>query len=350
MNPRARRVLYIVTAGALLSRLFVLGHERGFALVGRATLTVTFASLASWLVHMTFHELGHWATARWQGFVVRAVRFGPVRFDLTGPRPKLALGGDLGGGITSLPRGAHALARRLRLVALAGPLVTLGLTALAFAAWHVREEPSLATPLGIFLVMGGFTLVTSLLPGALLPRRPESGTDLEQLLLPRAVLAHWTNAAAVQALLDGKRVAEALDWRTTRALLPLGGETEPFELAWSVACLDAGQPAIAKDRLRVAIDRLDDVAPEWLALDLYAQWGALSALEGDVPHAQACLGEVQQRLPYAWYPWLLEACIAKARGEPWRPLRDRWLAAAAQHHLKSIPLSGCGWILDALGQ
>lgn len=349
MNPRVRRVLYIVTAGALLSRLFVLGQERGFALVARATLVVTAASLASWLVHMTAHELGHWLAARTQGFKVRSVRFGPVGVDFSGPRARVRWGGDLGGGINSLPLGTERLAARLRVVALAGPVVTATLTALAWALWRARAEPSLATPLGIFLVMGAFTLVTSLLPGALLPRRPDAGTDLEMVLQPRAVLAHWHNAAAVQALLEGRRVSDALDWRATQELLPDGGEAEPFELGWSIACLDAGQRAPARERLASMASRLDDAAPEWLKLDVYAQWGALSALEGDPVHAQACLAEVQQHVPSEWYPWLLEACIARARGEAWGPLLARWKAAAEAHRYRAVALGGSRWILEALG-
>ncbi|MFZ5445038.1 MAG: site-2 protease family protein [Myxococcota bacterium] len=343
-----RRALYIVTAGALLSRLYVLGEERGFRLVAQATVIVTLASVASWLAHMTLHELGHWLAARSQGFVVRSVRFGPVGLDFSGARPALKLGGDLGGGVNSLPRGAERLATRLRLVALAGPLVTLALCVVTWLWWKTHGAGSLATPSGIFLVMGGFTLVTALLPGVLLPRRPDAGTDLEMLIQPRAVLAHWHNAAAVQALLDGRRVSDVLDWRTTRALLPDDGPAEPFELGWAIAALDAGARAQAMARLRSLVERLDDTSPEWLKLDAWAQLGALSALEGDALHAQACLAQLGPLVPYEWYPWLLEACIARAKHEPWTPLFARWKAAAEQHRYRAVALGANRWILDEL--
>ena len=74
MNPRVRRVLFIVTTGAVLARLYVLGEQKGFVLVGRATVAVTLASLAAWLVHMTMHELAHWAAAVSQNFEIRGVK------------------------------------------------------------------------------------------------------------------------------------------------------------------------------------------------------------------------------------------------------------------------------------
>ncbi len=67
MNPRVRRLIFIVTAGAVLARLYLLGRDRGFELVARATVSVTLVSLGAWLVHMVLHELAHWAAAVWVG-------------------------------------------------------------------------------------------------------------------------------------------------------------------------------------------------------------------------------------------------------------------------------------------
>ncbi|MDP1822413.1 MAG: hypothetical protein Q8L48_04200 [Archangium sp.] len=351
MNPRLRRVLFIVTAAAVLSRLFVLGQERGFPLVARATLTVTLASLAAWLVHLVLHELAHWAAAAWQDFEVRSVRFGPVLFDFTGPRVVVRRGGDLGGGVASLPRGVERLSARLRVVAMAGPLMTLCVTLGALARWRVSGSGSLASPLGIFLVMGGFTLVTALLPGALLPRRPESGTDLEQMIQPRAILGHWVNAAAVQGLSKGKQVSEVLDWRAVQPLLPAGdAPVEAIELGWCIACLDAGQVDLARPRLRSMAERLDDESAEWLRTDVFNQLGCLSALEGDPVHAQACLTEVREWQSTEWYCELLVACIARAQGDSVgaEAALARWRAGVDSHPGRVFAIGGNQWVLSRL--
>ena len=175
----------------------------------------------------------------------------------------------------------------------------------------------MASPVGIFMVMGGVTLLTSLLPGTLLPTRPPSGTDLEQMIQPRAIFGHWINAAALQGVGQGKRLAEVLDWRAVQPLLPGGeeAEVEAIELGWCFACLDAGQVDLARARLRSMVARLDDDSPGWLRTDVFNQLGCLSALEGDPVYAQACLSEVRLTQSTEWYCELLVACIAKAQGD-----------------------------------
>lgn len=352
MNPRFRRVLLVVTAGAVLSRLYVLGRDRGFELVARATLTVTLASLASWLVHMVLHELSHWAAAAWQDFEVRKVRFGPVTFDFTGPKVVLRWGGDLGGGVNSLPRGAARLGPRLRVVAMAGPLMTAVVTLGAYGWWQGSGAESVASPLGIFMVMGGFTWVTALLPGALLPLRPESGTDLEQMIQPRAVLAHWVNAAALQGITQGQRVSEVLDWRSVQHLLPQSGEVEAIELGWCLACLDAGQVEVARPRLKSMTERLDEESAQWLRTDVFNQVGCLSALEGDAVFAQACLTEVKANQSTQWYCELLVACIARAQGDSAGMQRAlvKWRQGVEGHVSKVFALGGNQWVLQRLGE
>ena len=352
VNPRVRRVLYIVTAGAVLSRLYVLGRDRGFELVAKATFTVTIASLSAWLVHMVLHELAHWAAARWNDFEVRSVRFGPLLFDFTGPRMVVKRGGDLGGGVNSVPRGVNRLGARLRMVALAGPLMTSVVTLGAWLAWRASGAESVASPLGIFMVMGLFTLVTALLPGVLLPNRPFSGTDLEQMLQPRAIFAHWVNAAALQGVAQGKRVSEVLDRREVTQWLPEGSEAEveAIELGWCLACLDAGEVELARPRLRSMVARLDDESPEWLRADTYNQLGCLSALEGDAVYAEACLTEVKANAATAWYCELLVACIAHARGdfEGVRSALARWNAGLEGHVSRVFALGGNQWVLGRL--
>lgn len=351
MNPRTRRVVAIVIAGAVLSRLFVLGQERGFGLVARATLSVTLVSVAAWLVHVALHELAHWAVARSQAFEVRAVRFGPVTLDFTGPKLQVKRGEDLGGGVNGLPKGTANLRRRLRLVAAAGPLTSLTVTLGAWALFRQQPGASLASPLGIFIVMGGFTLVTSLLPGALLPRRPESGTDLEQLLLPRAVYAHWVNAAALQAVAQGARVSEALDLRAAEPLLPTGGrEVEALEVAWAIAAMERGEVERARARLASMVARLDEDAPEWQRTDVYNQLGCLSAFEGDVVHARACLAEVRLTQSQPWYCELLVACIARAEADATAEQRAlaAWQAGVEASAAKAFALGGNHWVLERL--
>ncbi|MFT3714261.1 MAG: hypothetical protein QM817_41895 [Archangium sp.] len=349
MNPRVRRLVMILTLGALASRLYVLGQEKGFELVGRATLLITAVALGSWLMHLVLHELAHLAAALTQDFAVRAVYLGPLGFERV-PRPRVVLRASLSGGVNSLPRGAIDLQTRLRVVAAAGPLMTLLVSSLAWRAWSASGE-SIASPLGVFLSMGVLTFVTAMLPGVLLPTRPVSGTDLEQLIQPRAVLANWVNAAAVQQLLEGKRVSQVLDRRVWEHLLPPSSlPVEPLELGWCIASLDAGEVTPAKKRLREMVERFDDDSPEWLRTDTFNQLGCISALDGDVVLAQTCLERVRETQSVEWYCELLVACIAQARGEDAAPALARWHAGVDVHPTKSVALAGNEWILGRLGR
>lgn len=352
MHPRVRRLLFIVTAGAVLSRLYVLGQDKGFELVARATVSVTLVSVGAWLVHVVLHELAHWAAARSQDFEVRGVRFGPVSFDFTGAKVRVRRGEDLGGGVMGLPRGVASLRKRLRVVASAGPLMTLLATGGAVLLFVARQEPSLASPLGIFVVMGGFTFVTAMLPGVLLPSRPESGTDLEQLILPRAVYAYWVNAAALQGVGQGQRVNEAVDWRETESLLPVGGDVvEPLEVAWCMAAIESGEVKRAWARLRSMEARLTPDSPEWQRTDTFNQLGCLTAFEGDVVHARACLAEVKLTQSQPWYCELLVACIARAEGDVdgERAALARWFAGADASPVRVYAVAGNRWVLERLG-
>lgn len=331
----------------VLWRLFTLGQERGWELVLRSTALVTGVAVASWLVHVVLHELAHFAVARTQGFQLRGLRFGPLAFDFTGAKVKLRLGWDLGGGVNSLPIGLHDIGPRLRRVALAGPTMTAAVTVVTFVVWR-RNDESIASPLGIFLVTGVFALVTALMPSVLLPSAPASGTDLEQILGPRRVIAHWTNAAALQAISQGARLSDVVDWRTTQHLLPEDGEVEGFELGWSITCLDAGEFSRGHARLKAMVSRLDDDAPEWLRTDTFNQLGALSAFEGDVVYAQACLEQVKQTQSMDWYCELLTACIEKARGRDWKPALERWQRGVNVHPGKVFALAGNEWVLKRL--
>lgn len=349
MNRRLRRALWILTTGAVGARLYTLGLARGFGVVAEATLLITSLSLAAWLAHVTVHEWGHFVAARREGFLVRQLRLGPVVFDFT-PQAKrrVVLRFSLAGGVNSLPRGLDDLRGRLRRVALAGPLASALVTGAALAVWW-RSGQTLASPLGVFVAMGALTLFTALLPGFALPQAPDSGTDLEQLVLTRPVLAHWVNAAAVQALLEGRALAQVLSREAWATLLPpVDGAVEPFELGWCVAALDAGERGVARTRLRSMVERFDDDAPEWLLADTFNQLGALAALEGDVVLAKTCLLRVTETQGHAWYSHLLEACIAKAEGQAIEPHLAAWHAGVETSPVKAVALAGNGWILRAL--
>lgn len=347
MNPRARRVLAIVTAGAVLSRLFVLGQERGFALVAEATLTITLVALGCWLAHVGLHELGHLTAALSQDFEVRGLNLGPLTVSFVPPR-RVSLRPSLSGGVNSIPRGVEALSGRLRIVAAAGPVVTALATFTAWWLWRTRGE-TVASPLGVFMMMGALTLVTALLPGALLPNRPDSGTDLEQVLQPRAVLAHWVNAAAVQGLLAGRRLSNVLDRREWSVLLPPDdGAVEPFELGWCITALDAGDREPARARLRAMVERFDDESPDWLKTDTFNQLGCLAALEGDLVLAQTCLERVKETQSNEWYCELLVACLERAGGRDLAAPLAKWHAGVDTHPAKPVALAGNEWILAAL--
>ena len=198
------------------------------------------------------------------------------------------------------------------------------------------------------LVAGLIPLFTALIPGALLPSPPASGTDLEQLLQPRRVLAHWFNAAALQAVIHGARLSAALDVKRVEALLPVDGEVEGIELGWSLACLDAGDVARGRERLRNMASRLTEDAPAWLRTDTMNQLGCLAAFEGDVVYAQACLAQVKETASAEWYTELLTACLAKARGEDWSAPLARWHAAVEPLPGKVFALAGNEWVLQRL--
>ncbi len=342
-----RRLLSALIFCMVAVQLFLLGKERGFALVGRSTAGVTSLALAAWLTHMVLHELSHLVAARLCGFTVRGLRLGPLQLDFTKRPVRVRWALKLSGGVNALPRGQQRLKARLRAVAAAGPLMTVVVTSALAAVWHARQE-TVASPLGVFLVMGLFTLVTALLPGALFPFPPSGGTDLEQLLAPRRVLAHWTHAAALEGIVRGEKLAAVFDRSALEALLPSGGEVEPIELGYALCLLDAGDVTAGEARLRDMAARLHEDAPDWLRCDTMNQLGCLAALRGDVAYAQACLGEVETVQSWPWYSLLLTACLAKARDEDWQAPLATWRAAVDAHETRAFALAGNEWVLRAL--
>jgi hypothetical protein len=349
MAPRLRRLLTWTVVGAALARVSVLGVERGPQLVARQTLRVTGLALAAWGLHLVVHELAHWVAARREHFEVLAVRLGPLKLELAeGPRLQWA-GLDLGGGVSSLPRGLTGLPGRLRRVAAAGPLATATLALLSLGLYLRLGQPGLGSAAGIGVVMGGFVLVTALLPGVLLPQARESGTDLDQLLQPRRILAHWSHAAVLQGLLHGQPVSAVASPAQLAPLLPLDG-VEPLVLAWVIASCEAGDFEGARGRLDAGLEALE-VGPQWLRTDWFNQRGAVAALvEADPARARACLARVREFAALPFYGLLLEGCIACVDGRlpEARAALEQWEAAVDAHPRGQFARAGNQWIVSRL--
>ncbi|HEY0880958.1 MAG TPA: hypothetical protein VGD87_05480, partial [Archangium sp.] len=92
-------------------------------------------------------------------------------------------------------------------------------------------------------------------------------------------------------------------------------------------------------------------SPEWQRTDTFNQLGCLSAFEGDVVHAKACLGEVKLTQSQEWYCELLVACIARAEGDAEREAAalKRWWAGADASPVRVYAVAGNRWVLERLG-
>ncbi len=361
-----RRLIFWLVAGGAAARLYVLGQERSWAVVLPAAAGVTAVAFAAWAAHVVAHELGHLVAARVVGFHVSALRLGPVRFGLDGLEPKVSWAGlDLGGGLSSSPVGLAGLPQKLRFVALAGPVATLGLMTATLVWYQAAGAPGVASVPGIAATMGALVLVTALLPSWALPRRPPAGTDMGQVFASRKTLAHWVRIAILDGAERGQRVSQTATPEALEPYLPPEGVVEPVVLAWVVSCFELGQFERARPRLMTAVhpersrrvpnteDDLETNVEPWLLTDLNAQAGALAALvDGDVTAARRFLAEVRTFEALPWYGDLLEACIAEAsKDEAERDAAlERWRSAVDAHPRGRFARSGNDWILDALEQ
>ncbi|MBL8918204.1 MAG: hypothetical protein JNJ54_05050 [Myxococcaceae bacterium] len=351
MTPaqRFRRVLFWALTGGALARLYVLGEARGWSLVGPVALRITGLTLAGWFVHLLLHEGGHLVAARFMRFQLDAVALGPVEWSAR-DRAWSWAGLSLGGRISTLPIGAHDLRRRLRIVAAAGPLVTLVALAALALAWALRAEP-ITSPLGIFLVAGALVVVSAATPGRFRQATAVAGNDVDQMLGGRRIVAHWTYLAVVQAVLAGRRPREVTAGLDFPALLPpAGAAPEPISLINAVHHLERGEFAEAKALLQPASQVVED-APGWVHTDVFHQLGAIAALvDGDSDEAVRCLEVVRKKQSLPWYGDLLEACIAKAGGDA--EMADkrlaRWLAEAKAASGGRLAFGGNEWILERL--
>lgn len=346
---RFRRGLFWALTGGALARLYVLGEARGWSVVGPVAVHITGLTLGAWFSHLVLHEAGHLAASWRMRFQVDSVTVGPIEWSVR-ERAFSWAGLGIGGKIGTLPIGAGRLRHRLRVVAAAGPAMTLA-SLLVFGGLAASTGAALTSPLGVATVTGGLVLLSALTPGRFRAATAVAGNDVDQIIGGRAVLAHWTYLAVVQGVLAGRRPGEVTGGIDFAALLPpAGAPPEAITIICAVHHLEHAEPAAAKQVLEAAAARATD-APAWVHTDVFHQLGAIAALiDGQPGRAVECLKVVRQQQTLPWYGDLLEACIARAEGDAAMAERrlDRWLdeARAATHG--RLAFGGNEWILDRL--
>jgi hypothetical protein len=219
---RFRRALFWALTGGALARLYVLGEAQGWALVGPVALRITGLTLAAWFGHLLLHEAGHLVVSRLTGFQLDSASVGPLEWNAR-TRSWSWAGPSLGGRIGILPVGPRRLRQRLRLVALAGPVMSLLATTALAVLWAARHEP-VFSPLGIGFVTGVLVLVSAATPGRFREATAIAGNDVDQIIGGRRVVAHWTYLALVQGVLAGKRPRDVLELVDLDGLVPPPGE------------------------------------------------------------------------------------------------------------------------------
>ncbi len=336
--------------GGALARLSVLGEARSWALVGPIALRITALTVIAWLLHLVVHEVGHLLAAKRNHFQVDAVALGPLEWNARDRQWSWA-GPRLSGHVSTLPIGLLHLRARLRRVAAAGPLATLAAVLLLGAALALSPNPTMTSPLGIATVTGALVLISALVPGRFREATAIAGSDLDQLLGGRRVLAHWTYLAVVQGVLEGRRLRDLVQPSDLDPLLPPPQVApEPISLLAAVRHLEEGSLETARRLLASALP-LAAEGPLWVRTDLFHQTGAVAALiDGDLPRAVDCLTQVRAQQSLPWYGDLLEACIAWASDDPaMTTLRlDRWLREAHAAPRGRLAFGGNEWILDRL--
>lgn len=348
---RFRRALFWALMGGALARLYVLGEAKSWRVVGPVALEITALTLAAWLAHVVWHELGHVVAASRVGFQLDAVGFGPVQWSARDRRFSWA-GLSLSGRVSTLPIGASDLKRRLRIAAAGGPIAT-ALATLTLAVWWLRSGNEITSPIGISMVAGVLVLVSAATPGRLRASTSVAGNDVDQIIGPRWVLAHWTYLAVVQGVLAGKRPLEALGDAEVDSLIPPAPESASgITLIAAIRNLERREVEKARSLLLDASMRLTD-SPSWVCTDVFHQLGAIASLiDSDLPRALECLEHVRKHQTLPWYQHLLEACVAHAQGDSVMAAKrvETWLAEARAVSGGRLALGGNEWILERLGQ
>lgn len=346
---RVRRVIYWALLGGALARLYVLGQVKSWRVVAPVALEITALTLLAWFAHLVLHELGHLVASRWARFQLDAVTLGPFEWNARVRRWSWA-GLSLGGKIATLPIGAVDLRARLRLVAFAGPAVTLLVTAGAQLAWSRAQLP-ITHPLGVAWVAGLLVIVSATTPGRFRAATAVAGNDIDQILGGRRVLAHWTYLALVQGVLAGGRPRELTPTIDFPSLLPPSNEPpEPITLICAIHHLERAEFPEAKAVLEGAKAKASD-AQSWIHTDVFHQSGAIAALiDANLDEAVKCLQVVREQQTLPWYGDLLEACIAKASGDEAMMAKrlDGWLEQARAAMGGRLAFGGNEWILDRL--
>ncbi|MDX2010436.1 MAG: hypothetical protein SFW67_09610 [Myxococcaceae bacterium] len=347
---RFRRVIFWALLGGALARLYVLGEAKSWRVVAPVAVSMTALTLAAWFLHLVLHELGHLLAARPARFEVDRVTLGPLEWSADTRtwrwgRPSLR------GAVAMLPIGATDLRRRLRRVALGGPVASLLATGGLGLAFAISGQP-VTHPLGVGFITGLLVLASAATPGRFREATAIAGNDVDQIVGSRGVVAHWTSLAAVQGVRAGRRAVSVLEGVEVSALLPPpGAPPEPVTLLAAIGLLERGEVASAKALLEPASQEADDAALAWVSTDVFHQLGALLALhEGDVDGAAACLVQVRRFQTLPWYADLLEACVAKASGDAEMADKrlERWLHEATGAPRGRLAFGGNEWILDRL--
>jgi hypothetical protein len=345
-----RRLLFWVLLAGAFARFYALGEQASWAVVIPLAASVTIQFLAAWFLHLVVHEAGHLLASRLTNFELDEVTVGPFTYDVATRRWRWN-GLRLGGSISILPRGTQRLASRLRWVAVSGPLATFLMSAAAFFVMRTVGQGSLTHPSGIALLAGGVVLISAATPGRLKDPTAVAGNDVDQILLPRRTLAHWTYLAVAQAVLAGHRSADTIDDATLHGLLPAPNEPPEALTVVAIAVWCArGRFAEATQLADRALERSAE-APRWVETDLAHQRGAIAALvEHEVERAAKCLATVRKRQTLSWYGDLLEACVARASQDEVmaRKRLDRWLSEAHALPKGRLALGGNEWILERL--
>jgi hypothetical protein len=344
-----RRGLFWALTGGALAEFYVLGESRGWAIVAPISLRITALTLAAWFFHLLIHEAGHLIASRAMEFQVDSVTIGPIEWNARNRSWGWA-GVSIGGKIGTLPIGAQGLRRRLRVVAAAGPAMTV-LALNIFGALLVLTPATLTSPIGVATVTGGLVLLSAMTPGRFRHSTAVAGNDIDQIIGGRAVLAHWTYLAVVQGVLAGRRprkITEGVDF----ARLTPGPDDAPeaITLICAVHHLERSDFTKAKAVLTTAARRAHD-APTWIHTDVFHQLGAIAALvDHDLDKAVECLTVVRRMQSRNWYGDLLEACIAQAVGDG--AMADKrlnhWLDQARTAMGGRLAFGGNEWILDRL--
>lgn len=131
-------------------------------------VVVIAAHLAGLVLVLAFHEFGHLATGRLAGERLLGLYVGPLAWERRGGRIRFRIHGRVhlfGGAVQFQSPAAHNIRRKMLATAIGGPVASLGLAALLFAASQTSSTPP---PFSLLLenlaFLSGLVGVATLLP------------------------------------------------------------------------------------------------------------------------------------------------------------------------------------------